>query len=387
MKGQFIKMINAVICEFNPFHNGHKYLLEQAVKKTGANATVCFMSGNFVQRGEPAITDKHTRAAAALEQGADLVFQIPTAHTLAGASVFAGAGVFLASAMGVPTTLCFGTESEDLTPLYTLALVDRKKLASAFTSHIKSGKSYAAAVTAAYADCGAGDAEALKSPNNLLAFEYIKAIIDQKSDLKIQNIVRVGAEHDGQTTEGGFASASFIRQNPETASQFAPVILPTRLDRATFDNLARFSIYTKTPFELSQFADMSEGLENRFCDAAKTAVSLDSLIDAVKSKRYTRSRLCRAAVNVLIGNPKGLYKRNPPCLRVLGFNDRGRELLKELSNTATLPIITKPADMENLPDARAHFELECRASDIYDYCCFNKKGGGVEYRMSPVYKK
>ena len=378
-------MVNAVICEFNPFHNGHKYLLKAAAEKTGADATVCFMSGNFVQRGEPAVTDKHSRAAAALAHGADLVFQIPTAYSLAGASIFANAGVCLADAMGVETTLCFGSESEDLTPLYKLALVDRQKLAGFFKNSIKAGKSYAAAVTEAYAACGASDAELLKTPNNLLAFEYIKAVIERKSELKISNIVRVGDSHDGMSPVGELASASYIRQNPDDAKRFVPVNLPVRLDRQKFDTMLRFSVYTKTPFELSQYADMSEGLENRFAEAAKTAQSTEELINAVKTKRYTRSRLCRAAVNVLIQNPKGLCKKDPPCLKVLGFNDRGRELLKTISKTAKLTVITKPSDMADLPEARAHFELECRASDIYDFCTFCPKGGGVEYKMSPIY--
>lgn len=387
MKGYLIKMVNAVICEFNPFHNGHEYLLSAAAKKTGADTTVCFMSGNFVQRGEPAVTDKHSRAAAALCHGADVVFQIPTAHSLAGASIFANAGVCLADAMGVDTTLCFGSETEDLTPLYRLALIDRQKLAMHFKAAVSLGKSYAAAVTEAYAACGAENAELLKSPNNLLAFEYIKAVIERKSNLKIANIVRVGDSHDGMSPEGSFASASYIRKNPDTASRFSPVVLPERIDRMKFDTLLRFSIYTKTPHELSQYADMSEGIENRFAQAAKTAQTADELINAVKTKRYTRSRLCRAAVNALIQNPKGLCKKDPPCLKVLGFNDRGRELLKTVSETAKLTVITKPSDMAALPEARAHFELECRASDIYDFCTYRPKGAGTEYKTSPIYVK
>ena len=179
-------MINAVICEFNPFHNGHKYLLQKAKEKTGADATVCIMSGNFVQRGEAALWDKHTRAASAVRGGADLVLQLPTAHTLSGASVFAQAGVFIADSFGVPTSLCFGSENADIGELFALADIDREKLSQNFKKLTAKGISYAAAAQKAYELCSA-NADILKSPNNLLAFEYIKAA--KGSSLEIVNII------------------------------------------------------------------------------------------------------------------------------------------------------------------------------------------------------
>ncbi len=376
-------MINAVICEFNPFHNGHKYLLEKAKEKTGAKATVCIMSGNFVQRGEPSLWDKHTRAAAAVRGGADLVLQIPTAHCLAGASVFGTAGVYIANSLGVETSLCFGSESEDITSLIELAKTDKKKLDENFKIALSQGVSYAQAAQTAYTMCGM-DAQILKTPNNLLAFEYIKAAINLGSDLKIVNIQRTGDCHDGQNPDGAFASASYIRKNiSEDMSAYADNLTSPCLDIEKFEQFLLFSLYNKTKAELSQFADMTEGIENRFYEVSRKSESFEQLCQSVKSKRYTAARIRRTAVNAFIGNPKGLYKQMPPCLKVLAFNDNGRELLKELTAKAKLPIIIKPSDYEKL--GSAHFDLECRASDLYDYCCFNKKGGGVEYRQSPIY--
>lgn len=376
-------MVNAVISEFNPFHNGHKYLLSQAKQKTGAQYTVCFMSGDFVQRGEMAFADKHTRAAAAVKHGADIVFQLPTAHVVAGASVFGDAGVYCAASLGVDTHLCFGSESEDISGLFALADVDRNLLSAALKEEIKSGKSVAQAMTDAYFALGA-DAELLKTPNNLLAFEYIKAAKEQKAELDIVNIVRKGVSHDGDETAGEFASASYIRKNSSgDMSAFMPEKMMCETDKARFDSLLLYSILSKTPDELVKFADISEGLENKFAECAKKAKTPDELYMAVKSKRYTHAKIRRAALSVLLQNPKGLYKRKVPYLKVLAFNDNGRQLLKILSDSAKIPIVTKASEGEKLH--KEHFALECRASDLFDFC--RHKQAGREYTMSPVYVK
>ncbi len=377
-------MLNAIICEFNPFHNGHKYLIETAKNKTSADATVCIMSGNFMQRGEPSLWNKHIRAAAAVRGGADLVLQLPTAHSLAGANVFAKAGVYIASALGVETALCFGSESEDISALYSLADIPREKLALAFETAIKSGKSYAAAATEAYS-AFSDNVEILKTPNNLLAFEYIKAA-KQLGGVETVNIERVGADHDGQEIKDGFASASYIRKNIDRdMTAFAPLITAPMLDIEKFEQHLLFSVYTKTPSQLSEFADMSEGLENKFYESARSARSFAELCAGVKSKRYTAARIRRTALSVLLQNPKGLYKQMPPCLKVLAFNERGRTLLKTLSKTAALPIVTKPADYKKIDSQ--HCLLEERASDVYDFCCTDRRGGGSEYKISPIYIK
>lgn len=381
-------MVNAVISEFNPFHNGHKYLLETAKQKTNADYTVCFMSPNFVQRGEPAVCNKHIRAVAAVKNGADIVFELPTAHALAGASVFADAGVFLASSLGVPTFLCFGTEDEDIMPLFRLALTDKQKLARAFKKNLESGKSYGDAVMQAYTDCGMGEASLLRSPNNLLAFEYIKAVIEQKSNVKVVNVKRVGSAHDSDTVTDNFVSASYIRNNEgKDFSDFMPQAVEHEINKQKFDELLLYSIYSKSPSELLAYADMNEGLENKFHQAALSSKTASELIDRVKSKRYTHSKLRRIAMSVMIANPKDLCKQKPPYLRVLAFNDNGRELLKTLKDTASLPIVTKPADADKIENAKPFFDLECRATNIYDFCSKDRKSGGREYKISPTYVK
>jgi len=376
-------MINAVISEFNPFHNDHKYLLEAAKHKTGAQYTVCFMSGNFVQRGEIAFADKHTRAAAAVRHGADLVIQLPTAHTVANASVFADAGVCCASALGLTTNLCFGSENEDISALFKLANADTDTLSEAIKQGVKQGGSFGAALMSAYSTVDPIGAQLLKSPNNLLAFEYIKAIVSQKSSLTPVNILRKGIAHDSDVTEGEFASASYIRQNG--GDRFMPEKIEGQIDKDKFDTLLLYSIISKTPDELTSFADMTEGLENRFFEAVRTSKTPNELFDAVKSKRYTHAKIRRAALSVLLKNPKGLCKTRVPYLKVLAFNDNGRALLKKLSDSCALPIVTKASDGEAID--KKHFALECRATDLFSFCRYDQKPMGLEYTHSPVYIK
>lgn len=375
-------MINAIICEFNPFHNGHKYLIETAKEKTGAEYTVCIMSGNFVQRGEPAVCCKHTRAAVALKNGADLVIQIPTSHTLASASVFAESAVFLADSLGVPVNLCFGSEDEDISALYRLASVDRNLLEKHFRNAIQSGMNYGAAVTKAYEEIGGGDASVLKSPNNLLAFEYIKAIKKKEYDIKTVNIRRVGTEHDSLEPDGKYASASFIRQNP-SLTQYMPEKVKFTVDRKLFDQVLLYSVYSKSVSQLSEIADITEGLEYRFYNASRNAKNVAELYELVKSKRYTHAKIRRDAINIMLNTPKYMHKEPPSFIKVLGFNDNGRQLLKTLQETATLPVIIKPADAKGL--ISPHTFMEERASDVYDFFCSSRQGRGLEYRRSPVY--
>ncbi len=377
-------MVNAIISEFNPFHNGHKYLLETARKKTGAKYTVCFMSGAFVQRGDIAFADRHLRAKIAVMGGADIVFLLPTAYSVAGASVFGEAGVYCARSLGVDTNLCFGSESEDISGLFKLARVDRLALAELVKKGVDLGKSYANALMDAYSALGAKDSHLLRSPNNLLAFEYIKASINQGEDLNIVNIKRCGAEHDSDSVSGNIASASYIRNNIDT-DRFMPFPIKDEIDRQKFSDILMYSILSKTPKELSAFADMTEGLENKFAQAVKTAKTPNQLFDAVKSKRYTHAKIRRAAISVLLQNPKGLCKEKVPYLKVLAFNDNGRQLLKTLEKTCALPIVTKASDGQKI--SARHFELDSRASDIFDFCKKEPSPLGSEFTRSPVYVK
>ena len=193
--------------------------------------------------------------------------------------------------------------------------------------------------------------------------------------------MRAGTDHDSSVTADRFASASFIRENEGDNSKFMPEVIKSDVDRERFESLLLYSILCKSPEELIQYADMNEGIENRFITAARQSKTAGELFDNVKSKRYTHAKIRRAALSVLIKNPKGLYKKDVPYLKVLAFNDRGRELLKTLSKTCTVPIVTKASDGEKI--SPEHFALECRASDIYDLC--RHKNGGREYSLSPIY--
>ena len=166
-------------------------------------------------------------------------------------------------------------------------------------------------------------------------------------------------------------------------SAFMPEKMECHIDKERFDSLLLYSILSRTAAELEQFADMNEGLENRFAECVKKAKTPDELYMAVKSKRYTHAKIRRAALSVLLQTPKGLCKRDVPYLKVLAFNDNGRRLLKTLENSCKIPIVTKASDGEKIN--KEHFALECRAADIYDFC--RHKTLGREYTVSPIYVK
>ena len=198
------------------------------------------------------------------------------------------------------------------------------------------------------------------------------------------NILRVGAEHDGKVTSGAFASASYIRDNADgDMSAYMPEKMECRIDKERFDSALMYAVLSKTPARLAAFADMNEGIENKFAECIKSAKTPDELYMAVKSKRYTHAKIRRAALSVLLQNPKGLYKRDVPYLKVLAFNEGGRELLKRLEKTCKIPIVTKASDGEKIN--KDYFDLECRASDIYDFC--RHAPLGREYTRSPIYVK
>lgn len=379
------KLVNVIICEFNPFHNGHKYLISEAKRVTGAYATVCLMSGNFVQRGQAAIECKHRRAKAAVLGGADLVLQIPSAYVLGGAEVFAGAGVSMAAALKVPSTLVFGAEDTDTDALISLARLGARAVNIRIKAGLKRGLSYARAVYEAYFSLDPVNAPRLLKPNNLLAFEYIKAIIKNGAGVGFKAIARKGAGHDSDDTSGEFASASYIRAHLDTAQRFMPGPVTDEIDRLRFEQTALFALKSASAAMLRQCAGVEKGFENRIIWAAKKALSLDEFYRYAITKRCTLSRLRRVVISVMVKNPMGLCFTELPYLRVLAFNDTGRRLLKSLKGRCTKPVIVKPADTPRLGLAGRHFTLEERCTDIYNFLRVQPVVGGRECLDSPIY--
>ncbi len=353
-------MISGIICEFNPFHAGHRHLIEQ-IKTVPGDAVVCVMSGNFVQRGTFAVYDKRTRTEMALNGGADLVLELPTAYATRSAEGFARAGVQLLEATGLVEQLAFGAECADLQALTALA-GEIKAHQAEIARAMKAGCSYPSARRRVI------DSPLLDMPNNILALEYMEC-----THLPCICVQRLGLGHD---TADPLYSASAIRATLPAEEIYSMEHCP----RAVLAVLRRMG-----PSDWAAIDDVTDGLENRLARAAQSATSLEELYAAVKTKRYTHARIRRIVLRAYLGIGKEDYPKAPPYLRVLGFNATGKALLARMQRTATLPTVTRMADVKTLsPDGQALFRLESRCTDLYALGAKKPLPGGAEQRLQIV---
>lgn len=368
-------MIYAVICEFNPFHNGHQYLLHSLPKQDG-DYTICIMSGSFVQRGEPAAFDKWSRAEAAIRGGADLVLELPIPYVLSDSNRFAAMGVRLAAALGAPVTMAFGTESEDLSALARLAELKEQQLSAPMREFLELGLSYGEARQRAMEQLLPKESALLRSPNNLLAYGYMKEA--RKFNLPVLGIKRE-VPHDGAPL-GNIASASYIRQNPHQFDRFCPIPQGPALDTRAAEIGLLTLLKTRSAEELRQCANIGEGLENRLIAALTKVSSLEGLYEAVKTKRYSMAKLRRAAMACALELPKELPTLPPPYLRVLALSAKGRGLLKEIH--PLIPIAISGKECEKI--APNFFAAERRATDLWYSWCQSPAPAGEDYRRGII---
>ena len=354
-----------IVCEYNPLHLGHKKQIDQIRAAFGSDtAIVCAMSGNYVQRGHPAIVDKTLRAKAAVLSGADLVLEMPVTDSLASAEGFASGGVRILSQ--VCDTLCFGAETAGGDSLMQTAWVllspDFMPL---LLRELDNGKSFPAARQAALAQMNLS-AEILSRPNDILAVEYCKAILSQNASMDIFPIRREGSYH-AEEPDPENPSATALRSMMPRGQDWKPYLPAESSD--TFINaplhtleageraiLARLRTMTDAEFEALPYG--SEGLWRKFMHASRSCATLDEIITATKSKRYTRSRLDRMVMCAFLGITEELMNTAIPYTRVLAFNDRGRSILKEAKRTGTFL---------NAGEAigHPHWELEKHCGALY----------------------
>lgn len=388
-----------IVCEFNPFHNGHKYLID-SVKKDG-DTVVCVMSGNFVQRGESAIADKRTRAKTALLCGADLVIELPAAFSVAGAQTFARGSVKLLESLGIVDTLVFGSECGDREKLLqTAEVIENAEVHDEIFKLMQTGVTFAAARENAVRKVyGNAFAEVLKNPNDILAVEYISALKILHSKISPKAIKRKSVSHDSADSDGAFASASLIREKMKSGERFkdyipneAYKIIEKEIkegnapsDYAKLD-IAILAFLRKAQAEdFSDVPDVSEGIENRIMASARGANTLSEVFDSAKTKRYTHARIRRIVLCAFLGIKNSHIACGMPYIHILGFTDKGRELLHRAAKTATLPIAVRLSDISNLGmTANKSFSLECTVTDIYNLTLPKIRNCGTEMTDGPV---
>ncbi len=392
----------AVICEYNPFHNGHAYQLAKQKEELGCDVVVCLMSGSFVQRGEPAIFDKWSRCEMALHSGCDLVLELPVLYSLKSAEGFARGAVALLSKLGIEGYLGFGSESGDLP---SLTQASQLMQSSAFQAKVKemltTGISYPKACADALSALSGDPFDLQESPNDILGIEYIKALEAETSLLKPAVIKRTGSSHDSLTPVNGYMSASGIRsaiQNGRDASEFMPqkayeiVAREIKAGRGPVlpESLTTLLCYAVTLHNrewLAGISGMSEGLEKRIMDAVSSRRSFEEIVLSAKTKRYPQTRIQRVMMNILLSIRKDDEVLYPSYARVLGFGAKGAEVLRQMQESSDIPIITKTADaILSTEESKRLFELDILATDIYSLLYPQKSVGrnGMDFYRSPI---
>lgn len=385
----------AVIAEYNPFHNGHAYQLTQ-LRLAGATHIVVVMSGNFVQRGGPAIFEKRLRAAAALHNGADLILELPLPYAMATAERFAFGAVSLVAACGCVDLLYFGSECGSLPLLeQTAQALENPRLPNLMAPYLAQGLPFAAARSRALGQgFSPALAQVLEGPNNTLAVEYLRQLHRAGAAIQAATLRRQGADHHSSGTCQGFASATWLRERltlgeeilpfvPSSAAQLyaqAAIASPALGERAVLARLRSLSAqeYTSLP-------DLSEGIECRLKNAVAGAASLEEVFTLAKTKRYPLARLRRLAFSAYLGLDGSLCRQSPPYLRVLGHNQRGREVLAQMRSSAALPVCASLAKLEKTsPLCRAFAQAEGSSCDLYNLFQPHLRPCGWDYTEGPV---
>lgn len=399
--------IGAVISEFNPFHNGHEYLINESKRLMGeGSGVVALMSGDFVQRGEPAIFPKELRAEAAIESGADLVIELPLPYSMSSAEGFASYAVKLLNELSIVSELFFGSESANLNMLSNVAsALLRDEITDKVTDKMKEGISFPAAREKVLRDVRVlKDGETIK-PNDILAIEYIKALIKSDSHIKPYAVKREGAEHDSEKTSKNIASASYIRNlilKGKSADAYISEKVSGIYKRAVKDGIGPVSLASMEKIllsrlrflkaeELALLPDAAEGIENMLYKNIKLGSTFEETVELSVSKRYPRSRIKRMLLYAALGITKEDVQKykNPPYFRVLAANANGVEILRELSENSLIPSLIKPSYVKKLgKTAESYFKISASARDFYSLAIENDKYKipGGDYRLSPLIK-
>lgn len=399
----------AIIAEYNPFHNGHQYHIQQAKKQLNADFALVIMSGNFVQRGEPAIIHKWKRTEMCLLGGADLVLELPVAYATASAEYFAAAAVRLTNQTGIVSHLSFGAESGALNELQSIAdilCIEPPDYQACLKEHLGTGRSFPSARAAALKSLLPSSETLLASPNNILAIEYLKALQKTESAVKPHMIKRTASDYHARKLEGSFSSATAIRaaikaaglsevEHCIPAAAYAAMAAEAEhfpIDIDDYSDMLLYRIKTMPPEQLQRILDISEGLEHRIYSASHLQ-EISSIIAQIKTKRYTFTKIQRIFMHILLNittEQMRLYENagGPQYLRVLGFRKDAEPLLQKLARTAALPlVINLKKDQARLNGPAAQMlAQEIAATNIYFIKSKSAalRAPGIEYTFPPI---
>ncbi|MGL6105362.1 nucleotidyltransferase [Romboutsia sp.] len=418
--------ILGLIVEYNPFHNGHLYHLKESLKVTNATHSVAIMSGNFLQRGEPALFDKYTRAQIAVKNGVDLVIELPTIFACQSAEFFAHGAITALNSLNCVNSVCFGSEEGSVDILYIISKIlvnepdDFKKL---LRKYLDDGMLYPTARSLALFDyiCDNSLLDiskdnlllVLNSSNNILGLEYIKCLLKLQSNIKPFTICRISASYNSEDISSNICSATAIRKSLKDYNNLSNIydVIPnatySTLETKIKDNFSPmfddkyFDLINATILRdtnnLNNFFEVNEGIENKIYQNVFTSNSLYDLQLSIKSKRYTLTKIKRTLNNILLGITKEDVNKvknvtSMPYIRVLAFNDKGREILKTIKSNSDINIINKFSNVSFSMDDdifKTLIDYDIKASNIYNLVYYKDNKhllkGPMDYYTAPIY--
>lgn len=399
-----------IIAEYNPFHNGHAYQLKKVKKLYPEKNILVLMSGNYVQRGEPAVFNKYLRAQCALQAGADIVFELPLIYATSSAEYFASAAVMAFHKLGVIDTLCFGAETDNLPLLQEIAHILVTEPASYKTllqQELKNGNSFPKSRMLAIATYLEKEETKflLQQPNNILAIEYLKAIERYHIDITPVIIKRIGKGYHDTDRSDTFCSATAIRLGLKASDKDFSASIPPNALRILQDSKYAKPIFAEDFYpsiqyalwrekaHLEQYLDVSEDLAKQIRSILQHPKTLDILVDMLSSKNYTATRIKRILLNILLDiRASDMDDRKHSdfvtYLRLLGFHKNTSFILKDMKDNTTIPIINKVANAKTIlsPKDYTYFSKELHQNHLYKQIFFNKYGITIpsEYEHSVI---
>lgn len=392
-------MISAgIVCEYNPFHNGHYYHLNKTRHHANADVVICVLSGDFVQRGEVAICDKFSRTQMALSAGADLIVMLPYAYSCSGAEIFAYGAVNILNQLSCDY-ISFGCEDDNLQNLYKTAEIlshEEKDFKDSLKNHLSQGRSYAKSRQLAAEEYSPELNDILSSPNNILAVEYLKQIIINNYSIKPIAVKRIGANHNSPRSEYDFVSASNIRQmlkeNDCRYTNFVPSFVTDILENKPFNDIENYkniiyqNLLTNTSEKLCSYPDISLSLANKIINNFREFISIYDFIDKMSDKHHAKARISRSLCHIICGfdiSYSELKSSPVPYIRILGFNESGRKYLNSLKNNNSFVSNTYNFYASSSDFAKRMFSYDLVASDLYQLGTGGPKA--VDFRTVPIY--
>lgn len=406
-----------IIAEYNPFHNGHMYHLQKAKEQSGAQYCICVMSGNFVQRGNTSIVNKWKKAEMALLNGVDLVIELPTIYSVASAEGFSLGAIKLLNNLKIVDAISFGTETSDFAALNNISSIvneEPMKYKSILNLELKKGLSFPKARENAlmlYLNDNKRYDNILNTPNNILAIEYLKALKKIKSTIQPIPVKREKVYYNDNVIVDEFASATAIRKllKNEEFSEIRKVVPKSTyqilkketelgnvvLDLSRYEKEIIYNLRRMTVSEIAELPDVNEGLEHSLKNAANYSNDITNLINIVKTKRYTVTRIQRILICALLGITKrdvGMAKKTEPYIRVLGFNEKGKELISRINKqnpkatviTSVKKFQDKNNNNKNSKIYKRLLDIDIFSTNVYTMACKSESLANLDYTKNMV---